>query len=168
VDYFRVRTSASRCIIIFGCQADSDPGLLFDYLSTDMACRLFERHVNDIQDSRGGNPISSSRSWALPSRENTGWDLVAVGPTPEQVKRTAELFKVACRTLTVAGEPMMVCHGDTLAVDGLCAAIEALAENSCTIEGTRTERFDADADCLLAWRGFPDEEPDPYRVGMVT
>ena len=60
---------------------------------------------------------------------------------------------------------MMVCHGDTLVMDGLCAAIEALSDQSTVFGKNNT---DADADCLLSWRGYPDEEPDPYLVGAVT
>ena len=46
--------------------------------------------------------------------------------------------------------------------------LRAEVDRKATLRRRLNGNTDADADCLLSWRGFPDEEPDPYRVGMVT
>jgi hypothetical protein len=166
--YFRIRTSyEEHCTILFGYRSEDDLSFLCDdpCLTAEVAGDVFARYVNKIIGSRGGNPVSSSRSWALPSREHTGWDVVAVGPTQEEVRRTAELLGIATRVLSIGGEPMMVCHGETLSMDALCEALSNLSE---TKNKTDTDMRDSCEPEGWSWRGQPDEEPDPYRVGMVT
>jgi hypothetical protein len=169
--YFRIRSGyEEHCAILFGYRSEDDLSFLCDdpCLTAEAAGDVFARYVNKINSSRGGNPISSSRSWALPSREHTGWDVVAVGPTQEEVRRTAELLGIATRVLSIGGEPMMVCHGETLSMDALCEALSNLSTTEVCSFNTDTDMRAMDDGHTSSWRGYPDEEPDPYRVGAVT
>ena len=112
----------------------------------------------------------------MPPRDPpSGWDVVAIGPTQAQIKaaaaavqaRTDRLLKCADRI--ISGLAFTVCSGSMTDIDAVCELIGAECPNN-SVESVlgRREIADADEDCLLSWRGMPDEEPDPYRVGMVT
>lgn len=115
-DYFRIRRQKDRYLFIFSC--DETPSMSAR-CSVSEACEAFTEKVNEIHGPSGGNPVSSSRSWALPQRNHSGWDTVAIGPTPAQVKAMAEETAVQCREKF----GMTICSGEMQVIDRLCAMI---------------------------------------------
>lgn len=127
-------------------------------VSLQRASELFTEMVMQIQDSSSGNPVSTSRKWSLPSKEHSGWDLVAVGPTPEQVRHAAKVAECAeaikCLDRTINGLTVTICSGPTLAVDRLCEMVAAMATNHPK-ECSRQRYKNSDMDCDVSGHNDP-------------
>jgi hypothetical protein len=140
-----------------------------EVVTVDKAVKRFTGWVNSIHDGRGGNPVSSSHAWSLPQHHPTGWTKIAVGPTPAQVQELATAMGVHFANRVINGIDMTICHGETTAMDALC---DKLANSIRNHMPSDKSEFNNDSDTatweLAYWRGFPDEEPDPYLVGAVT
>ena len=129
------------------------------------AVELFTEMVNKITDSKGGNPISTSRAWALPSREHSDWDLIAVGPSPKAVRSAAFLVVMDCAERSIGGMQVTVCRGDTLQVDRLCELIGSLASGN-PIKG-KCECKEESASGAV-WSMDQDVDGRRYLIGAVT
>jgi len=173
--YFRVLQYDIQTVTIFLFTKDARLSLLGVGVTIPRACSLFAAMVEKIQDSRGGNPISSSRCWALPPRDPpSGWDVVAIGPTPAQIKAAVAVVKtrgdslLKCADRVISGLKVTVCSGSMTEIDAVCGLLLCPKYPTESVLVGSREITDTDEDCLHSWRGYPDEEPDPYRVGMVT
>lgn len=142
-------------------------------MHSDKAIKRFTGWVNSVQDGRGGNPVSSSRAWSLPADKPTGWTKIAVGPTAAQVRELAAAVDVHFSDRVLAGTDVVVCRGETAAMDALCTALAELAPNDSIPKrerGFNKDSTDAilDAEQERIWSGQPDEKSIPYTVGAVT
>lgn len=72
-DYFRIRRRNDRYLFLFSFSSFDTAPTMSSNCSAREAWNAFTDKVGEIQDSAGGNPISSSRSWALPKRSHSGW-----------------------------------------------------------------------------------------------
>lgn len=123
-NYFRIRRKETRFLFIFSC--DQVPEMAARCSVRD-ACDAFAEKVNEIKDSSGGNPISSSRSWSLPSRDHSDWDLIAIGPAPSAVRSAAFLALADFVERNIGGTTVAICSGETDKIDRLCDLIGSLA-----------------------------------------
>jgi hypothetical protein len=163
-DDFRVRFESGRFGVLFSTPV---PPVMLPFTSRHLtkrdAIQKVTGWITSINSARGGNPVSSSRAWSLPARDLSDWDVVAIGPSPACVKALAAKLNLLCSERTIHGAEMVTCYGDTAAIDALCEGL--MTKNSASEEYTDWDTAPYE---LASWRGFPDEEPDPYLVGAVT
>jgi hypothetical protein len=162
-DYFRIRRNPDRYLFIFSC---NEVPSMAARCSVRDACDAFGEKVNEIHDSAGGNPVSSSRSWSLPQRNHSGWDVIAIGPAPAQIRTAAFVTTAKCQSLF----GITVCSGDSSVIDHLCEMIASLAAHYPTRPINRFDNVNADTlfedsanDYHRPW-GSQDEEQEYWRT----
>lgn len=141
--YLRVRVDPDTYAVFIATNVDEILRCGVE-VSSFRAAERFTDMVNKINDSNGGNPISTSRAWSLPSREHSDWNLIAIGPAPSAVRSAAFLVLADFVERTIHGTPVAICRGDTIQVDRLCELIESLANYHTTNQCRRQEEADAD------------------------
>lgn len=124
--YLRVRVDPDTYAVFIATNVDEILRCGVE-VSSFRAAERFTDLVNKINDSSGGNPISTSRAWSLPSREHSDWDLIAIGPAPSAIRSAAFLVLADFVERTIGGTPAVICRGDTIQVDRLCELIRSLA-----------------------------------------
>ena len=168
-DYFRVRYAWGEYFLLV--VGDELPPGATDCTSEEAIGRFAEL-VEQVKDSKDGNPLSSSRKFARPRKETSVYELVAIGPTPAQVRLVAALAAAKCVERTINTLTATVCTGSESVIMQLCGMIAALCPNSSKAQtvsrGEILDMVDGDTDKWGCWRGQPDEEMSPYLVGAVT
>lgn len=177
IKHFKVKLRTAQYGVVIGSTVPIESLSLYAVtpMTAAAAIKRFTGWVNSIEDGRGGNPVSSSRSWCLPSDKPSGWQKIAVGPTVAELKAIAERTNVIFSERTINGTDMAVCRGETAAMDELCASLAELCprihSSPRKIEfefNNDSDDADQEDDGWCTWKGQPDEEPSPYLVGPVT
>jgi len=172
--HFKVRLGTPQYGIVIGSPVPiEDLPFSAEAMTADKAIKRFTGWVNSVQDGRGGNPVSSSRAWSLPEHKPGGWQKIAVGPTAAQVRELAAAVDVHFSERFLAGTDMIVCRGETAAMDALCTALAELNPKIHAFEGKSelnnvSAAVVTDSDDYFPWGYEPDESAIPYTVGAVT
>lgn len=146
LNHFKVRLGTAQYGVIVGARANLDDlPFAINPITLKDAIKRFAGWVNSVQDGRGGNPVSSSRSWALPAQMPSGWQKIAVGPTTAQVRELAAATGVHFAERFIAGVEMTVCSGDTDSMDALCTALAELSPNFHPIKDGCEFKSDSDS-----------------------
>jgi len=163
--YARVRRGNRFMVIVGSSKPICHLPFFVEQISVEYAAGKFATWVDAIKDSKGGNPISTCRAWAMPAREHSDWDLIAVGPAPKAVRSAAFLVVMDCAERSIGGMQVTVCRGDTLQVDRLCELIGSLASGN-PIKG-KCECKEESASGAV-WSMDQDVDGRRYLIGAVT
>jgi hypothetical protein len=116
-DYIRVRANGRYEVFVATNKPEQLCGMRVE---VSVAVEFYTKLVKKIVSSAGGNPISTSRKWALPARERSTWELIAEGPTPEQIRYAVEVADcgktIKCLDRTINGLTVTICSGPILAI----------------------------------------------------
>ena len=132
------------------------------------AVELFTEMVNEIENSNGGNPISTCRAWSQTPRDHSDWELVAIGPAPAAIRSAAFLVLADFVERSINGTQVAICRGDTLQIDKLCELIGSLASGNPIAK----EGYHANSDIIAyepdLMEGLEHIPWSPYVVSELT
>jgi len=169
--YIRVRANGRYEVFVATNKPERLCGMRVD---VSVAVEFYSKLVKKIVSSKLGNPISTCRKWALPSRERSTWELIAEGPTPAQIRKAVEVAEcgaaIKCLDRTINGLTVTICSGPILAIDGLCELIASLECESHSSKGKGRYKNTCDDDGYApeSWNGQPDEEHAGYAIQYMT